>query len=482
MAGCGLFGSTDDPDASDDALRELERKAIGTALEYPGAAIDEKGEEALRTSKKKRRELGWSIAAKVLQPTKTQAKLGDAGVQAPVPLFRTWYGGDEFERMFAENFSRIGAKRRAARDGASAQEIEGLLAWNAQYLGPSSEADYFKRITRVKSQLQADGLGSNARMAYSPGYVRHYFGDYAAAVGCENKLDGFTFETPPTSDANFTNCFGREFDVSTAVIKTSWRRNDNASHGMPVYDTTAKNLKRLIGDTTATGGAWPVEDDSGKGGPPIVDITDDKAYSIKLERGEKYALGGMHIMTKELRHWTWVTLWWSNKPNDDFGQDRPKEISDLGGPWGNYKMCVVTSFDEGDNDPRGGFSGSLGDALEAVHGDSSWCSNPFIERGAHNAQTNCMGCHQHAGDPKMLRQILSLPASGRKLVRKSFPADYSWAFMTPDSPDPKDRLLKMMLTHVKAYDTEVVPDDPPAPQNSSGTPDASAPDGNDDQP
>src|SRR5690606_27811438 len=109
----------------------------------------------------------------------------------------------------------------------------------------------------------------------------------------------------------------------------------------------------------------------------------------------------------ELRHWLWITIWWSPEPNTDFGADRPEAITELGGPWKNYKMCVATDFEERDPDPTGGYPtgpGSLGDALAAVHGGGSpgsptpsWCSNQFIERGAKNAQTNCVGCHQHAG-------------------------------------------------------------------------------------
>jgi hypothetical protein len=89
-----------------------------------------------------------------------------------------------------------------------------------------------------------------------------------------------------------------------------------------------------------------------------------------------------------------------------------------------------------------------------VHGQNTWCSNPFLEKGAHNAQTNCIGCHQHAGDPKTLDAVLDFPEAGRSLVRQSFPADYSWSFATPPSPDPKDRLQDMIQRRIKAYANE----------------------------
>lgn len=179
-------------------------------------------------------------------------------------------------------------------------------------------------------------------------------------------------------------------------------------------------------------------------------------YTVQLSGGERFSLVGLHIMTKELRHWTWVTLWWSPDADTDFGADRPAAIKALGGPWSKYKMCAVTDYEERDPDPRGGFDGTLGDALEATHGKFTWCSNPFIERGARNAQTNCIGCHQHAGDPKRLADILederTFPAQSRARVRASFPADYSWAFMTPDNGDQKERFFRTVLSRVRAYE------------------------------
>ena len=114
-------------------------------------------------------------------------------------------------------------------------------------------------------------------------------------------------------------------------------------------------------------------------------------------------------------------------------------ISTMAGPWKNYKMCVTTQYLEGDPDPRGGFSGSLGDALAAVHrgvGAPTWCSNPYLEDGAGNAATNCIGCHQHAGTALSTEEVLAAhdPASGtgRRQSRSSFPADYVFALRRGD--------------------------------------------------
>ncbi len=455
-AGCAIQ-SGDDAEIGEAPIREMERRAVGKAVDYPAEQYSTADEERFATSKKARRELGWKVLAKALQPVKIAAQEGTgAGDGAKtIPLFRTWLGADEIDRMFAKMYGDLGKDRRVRRDIPTAKEVDDLFAWNAQALGPNSEQDYFARLAKVTDQQGVDGLGGNARVAYSPGYVKQYLTDYPTMAGCEGKLDSLSLDTPPVDeDKNFTNCFSREMETDAAVVKMSWRRNDAMINaGLPVQDTTAAGLGKRVAGQIDDGGwntkALPLK----KAGPK-------DAYSVTLSDGSGFSLVGLHVMTKELRHWVWVTVWWSpsDQANEDFGQDRPEEITKLGAPFTNYKMCVVTDFDEKDPDPRGGFEGSLGDALAAVHGKRTWCSNGFIEKGAHNAQTNCIGCHQHAGDLKPLDSVLvdgtTFPDQGRSKVRKAFPADYSWAFATPASPDQKDRLLDVILSRMKVYDRE----------------------------
>jgi hypothetical protein len=93
-------------------------------------------------------------------------------------------------------------------------------------------------------------------------------------------------------------------------------------------------------------------------------------------------------------------------------------------------MCVATTYVEADADPAGGHTGTLGDSLTAVHagvGGPTWCSNPYIEEGAGNAGTNCIGCHQHGGTSLAPELILSdEPAHGSTRTRNNFFTDYLW--------------------------------------------------------
>jgi mono/diheme cytochrome c family protein len=174
-----------------------------------------------------------------------------------------------------------------------------------------------------------------------------------------------------------------------------------------------------------------------------------------MSDGSTFRMPALHLVTKELREWLWITIWWSPDPDGDFGADRPEAIVKLGGPWKNYKMAVVTAYEEKDPDPRGGFTGSLGDALAATYqgvGKPTWTSNQYIERGAHNAQTNCIGCHQHAGTTLSSESILAdqttFPEAGRTKVRKNFPTDYMFAAMS--APESLAQAIQAKVAH---YDT-----------------------------
>jgi hypothetical protein len=219
------------------------------------------------------------------------------------------------------------------------------------------------------------------------------------------------------------------FSNDAALIKADWRR---AEAGIPlsVYDTSAPALARRLSP------AGPLSWDEPDG---AADPGDDEIYTLRLPNGNAFRLAALHIMTKELDHWVWTTLWWSNDPNTDFGADRPLAVSE---PFRHYKLCTTVAFEEQDPDPSGGFADdlpSLGAALSAAYdgvGGPSWCSNPYIENGAGNAATNCIGCHQHAGTGLRTEDILAdavhFPEHSRRRVRDDFPSDYVFAVNVGD--------------------------------------------------
>jgi hypothetical protein len=440
-------------EAQEGELRPLERKVIGKAVDYePDTTLRGRLDE-LASSQKARRAAAWAAVGRVLAPVKiAEPSVKVKNRPASVPAFRTWYGKDDFQRIFSKMYGDLSPEDRKARKPFTPEQVKAAYDWNASSLGAASEEDYFARLKQLTDKTSVQGLGGNHRVSYSPGLLTHLLGQYGKLHDCLPKLDSMKPSDPPPSATNFAPCFSEEFPESAALVKMSWyRATFGAEHlPLPVYDTNAATLKAKMAGKDADQGGW------GKGvGEADPDAT--KIYTVTMSDGTRFRMPAMHIVTKELREWLWITIWWSPKPDEDFGADRPAAIRRLGAPWSNYKMNVVVAFDEKDPDERGGYSGSLGDALEAAYtgvGKPSWASNPYLEKGSPNAQSNCMGCHQHAGTNETSESILAapdrFPNAARTKLRQNFPTDYLWA--VGSAPERLAGIIEDQITHYDQVD------------------------------
>jgi hypothetical protein len=426
--------SESDDGTGDEAIRQGERNIVGAAVPYPADRGLAARDKELASSIAARRAMAWKSLAKILKPVAiADTRPQPSGKAGELPLFRTWYGRDDFQRMFA-----AAAKTGSAEPGEPIADttIDKVIADDPKGRGSWSEEDYLARVGRITDQTDLDGLGGNGRVTYSPGFVRHLISRYWDVYNCgdDRRIAG---NLDLEIGKNFSSCFNQEFPADAAIIKTSWYRNDVFSDSIPVYRTDAKSVEGRLKGTKDSGG-WGPGDGTAK--PEARDI-----YTVKLSDGNVFRMPALHLVTKELRHWVWITIWWSDEPDTDFGADRPAEITALGGPWKNYKMCVTTDFEERDKDPTGGFKGSLGEALAAgTEGGVTRCSNPYIEKGAKNAQTNCIGCHQHAGaldlsSESVLSDEAKFPKAGRTKVRKNFITDYTFSL------DKRPEMLRAMI-------------------------------------
>lgn len=93
-------------------------------------------------------------------------------------------------------------------------------------------------------------------------------------------------------------------------------------------------------------------------------------------------LVGLHITTKEIPDWVWMTLWWHDRPRSGpYAANRPDSLRK---PWANYLMDTTMSADtphESDDQPK-------------------ICFNPWLEGGKTlGTIANCLTCHRKASFP-----------------------------------------------------------------------------------
>jgi hypothetical protein len=464
---------------------------------YPVPGVDR---YQATTSMVGRRALAWQIADNVL----ADVPVGDGeensdfnpDTDPKIPAWQTYYTSNEFIWMFRALYGELDKEGRIQYDGDQMvlkngmpvaqdfcpENMHSIFSRNVlQDLGyPFADGRYEKRLGQFKTAEQVRGVSGNGFTLFSPGIIYHYFLNYKRVLMCNNIVDKIPREDKGPNSANFSYCMDSEFpsgrtnlyrnwsgDIrrceindpvgplleaytqdtigGAVAIKASWQTQDSPDSEVAYFDTSAKGLSQALKD-----GEWKAA-----GLKKLADVGSESIYNIdvlKAGNTKRHSLTGMHILTKDLRDWFWISLWWSPDPDSDFGADRPTHLANVNkGAWKNYKMCVVAAYEEQDKDPTGKITQpSLKDAIAAAHDydpNYTWCSNPYIEHGKGNSRTNCIGCHQHAGtkekaddvflddptDPKNAERRAKFPNNGRKKVRHNFPADYLWSFS--DNPD-----------------------------------------------
>jgi hypothetical protein len=350
--------SQDHAEDAEQDLNALDRHILGVAPEYAAKADLKARTAALAQSHYERRRVGWSVAARALRP------LSVPSLQQSIPLFLSWYSSEETVVLFDKGWSNFSLSEQKNKSLFSSQTIQELFLWNPQRakdLPSWSEERYQKRLAELSTPQRITSLGQNTRVLLSPALVGSTLANYSSLASC-----GQPDTTASHASQNTTPCFREAAPIEAVAAKASWMPTGEA---MAVYDTSAETLAR-----TLARGTWG-EGDRKK------DPEDKEIFTMHLSATEGQRLTALHLVTKELEHWIWVTLWWSDDPKTDFGADRTEDFQALGEPWQHYKMCVVTDYQEQDPDARGGSKEeSLARALSVVKSTSngtSWCSNPY---------------------------------------------------------------------------------------------------------
>jgi hypothetical protein len=471
------------------------RLQIGRGKDYVPSTIDPQSLfNELEGSMKKRRDFAWNIVAQMLQPVRL--KLLDGVTEVEVPLWQTWFEGRasgassnrELNRLFTVYFTKLKVALAANPNADVGQVIADTISeFSTKDLSSSltdeNLSSVLHQLTNAQIASETGSLLGQGTTMFSPSFVEHVLKEAQKIDTC--RIDIATADRDPPTPLQFSHCM-EEFPRSAVMIKTSWRR---LSNGVPKHDTSAAAMAEVIRD-----GTWP-----GPGRadltPPIEHPDRTQIYTNVTAQGTEWALQGIHFVTKDVREWVWVSLWWDSNSTNDFGADRPASIDAFnGGVWKNYKMCVNSSFAERDSQPWLSYTGaqnSLGTSLKAVYdaiqvqltsgaisrpqdfdhffggapvsplelpgalgpwpaphnAQTSWCSNPNIEQHPANARTSCIGCHQIAFTRNERRNVEAefidamvgdLPQFGRSQARKNFTAEFSWSFDIEFRPAIKD--------------------------------------------
>jgi len=465
LTACGPTGSSENPQSAGAAAPKVlsaahlgglkageaspaGRIVIGRGKDYEPIAEDSAGLAArLEKSMAERRQIGWRIVEAMLQPQ----PLTLGGQEFQVPLWHTWYEGTRGNAEVPDKIKLFFAKLKACRASNCPKTMEQIAAEtvadnDVKDLGLSLTDENLVRMAPGQaSGSPHDDLGRGGTL-FSPSFVEHILSQARQIEGCPQLR---TDESAPgPSPTQFSHCLA-EFPRSAVMVKTAWKELDQ---GVPAPATDSGAMTTLI-----SAGTWPKP-------PPMAAPGPDKIYTVESTGGQKYGLRAIHFSTKDIREWIWVSLWWSPNPNSDFGQDRPASIARYnGGVWANYKMCVTTSFVEGDPAPWAAFEQGqpqLAAALKASHQalvakgaaspdrqKTTWCSNPDIETDDNNGATNCIGCHQYAAswDPDVNQAThfsftldpsrqARYPQFSRSRRRNNFPSDFTWTFRHEGTP------------------------------------------------
>ena len=421
------FGGCNQDESNTKASPEA-RYALGRGNAYPAEPISESQRTEIQASTLTQRQLAWRIVEKVVQNVQPSA---GAGFQ--VPRFTTWYARNDFERWFQNSYALLTPEERKTRAALlPAYLSRGESAIVTQVLNspswPSDRLDYWLRT--LNSREKWLGIMGTARALFSPAAAKHLLTSYKQINTC----------TPLATDNETVSCLEGDFPSDAVIAKAAWHRH-GLNMPLATFSTTGTAMTQRMADE---GQSWDVADRE------LLTKPENPGMMITTNGGASYQLTGLHIMSKESKDWVWITLWWSDNPDEDFGADRPESLN---GVWSNYKMCVVTDFSDSaqDQDELKQKYPTLASALAATKDgkNQSWCSNPYLEKGKNNQKTNCIGCHQYAGTSELSDQIpssASIQDFGRGRILPTFATDYLWS-ITSDPENLREKIRARVSFH-----------------------------------
>ncbi|RYZ89352.1 MAG: hypothetical protein EOP04_07060 [Proteobacteria bacterium] len=411
--------SCGDHSSSNSSADDQGRSVIGRPQAYPVESVDDK---RLNSSFNERRQLGWKTLAKSTREVTIQNGLNS---KLKFPYFLTWYQANEFPKIAKAMFKKYSKNMTAT--GFRSEDIErelGLLMGK-------------KTISVDSAFFQTGGISASTGKAihgmmgptfFSESMLKHYLLNATTMMNCNlDSTEDLVKAKKEGRTKSFSPCMREEFPKDSVMAKATW---------LPVVDNKFEALSFITGGEDFGKifkiGAFAKIPDSGK---ITTEASPNNGFIIQDRTGKRWVLAALHVSTKETANWVWSSFWWSNKPNNDFGADRPKALSRS---LQNYKSCITTGFSENDSSAASTIENpSLREAVKSITSSPSvlshpspkektlgqWCANPFVPLERVAAGNTCIGCHQ-GGGTKNFQETFEF----KDERRKNFPGDFSIAF------------------------------------------------------
>jgi hypothetical protein len=335
--------------------------------------------------------------------------------EGQTPKWLTWYDHNEIVQVFRELYPLLSQAEVAGQpvDDRRIQQAFKLWLLRPRHDPSWSELEFQEFVNGLTSPELRLGIRGVPFVLYNETAARHLLKYFFAVTECYRSSRNF-----PADDAkDFAPCFPQPFPKTAKVLKLKWVRLHPAIARQDFLMGIADFQRRA-----AKGWEWD--------GVPYL----EEKYPLKAQvfTGQVYALESVHLMSKWLTHWVWVSAWWTQPHNRVLGADRPAGVNEK---WlTNANMCATSSFTWSEEELKG-VAPAVKNLLRHLwkeNSGASWCSNPHLELGAGNARTNCAGCHQYAGlrlqPDALLKSSWPKPSLILEPQRKNFPADYLWSF------------------------------------------------------
>lgn len=342
-----------------------------------------------------RRKIAWQISAEVLAPAKQQTGYGFVTENSPASLWQTWFSRDDITQLLNAIDLNYEVTESGLTETAAQKLLSGIQRTKSPNFDPAPLTGGFQPFSPA---------------VYNSDYVLHILQNFRNIAKC-SPVSIKLMNAPLMNKVSHSNCMA-EFPATAIMMKVAWGEVNSQNANGLCYKVNVKDLSPYgITQVISNSGAWQVS------GNHCLDKTN--AFMMR-DKDRTFALKGLHIVTKELKDWIWISLIWQPNPDLGFGSDRPDTISDI---YANYILTVSVNERELDPSPGLGmnnlplFSGSKNLFLSYKNrGETiTWNSNPFIE--GPDSTSNCISCHQG---------IFATGKFGPHTERKHFPYDYTF--------------------------------------------------------